>query len=157
MEMEHCVLPYQLDFFKTTLSLIGMKILIENCFKLSVCICSTDFGKGAPARESRTGTRLVSPTPGCEKKKKGYLWNKASERKIEYIRNIISIHRYYCEWYNSWKSPETRKRVKKKNIFLSLKVLPYLEFFFCYVIGQCKLPNKLIFSLPAKYLIKNTV
>ena len=26
--------------------------------------------KGAPARESRTGTRLVSPTQGCEKKKK---------------------------------------------------------------------------------------
>ena len=69
--------------------------------------------KGAPARESRTGTRLVSPTPGCEKKK-GYLWNKASERKIEYIRNIISIHRYYGEWYNSWKSSKTRKRVKKK-------------------------------------------
>ena len=26
--------------------------------------------KGAPARESRTGTRLVSPAPGCEKKKR---------------------------------------------------------------------------------------
>ena len=24
--------------------------------------------KGAPARESCTGTQLVSPTPGCEKK-----------------------------------------------------------------------------------------
>ena len=26
--------------------------------------------KGAPARESRTGTRLVSPATGCQKKKK---------------------------------------------------------------------------------------
>ena len=44
------------------------------------------MSKGAPARESRTGTWLVSPTPGCEKK--GYLWNKASERKIEYTSTL---------------------------------------------------------------------
>ena len=28
------------------------------------------WGKGAPARESRTGTLLVSPATGCQKKKK---------------------------------------------------------------------------------------
>ena len=34
--------------------------------------------KGTPARESRTGTQLVSPAAGCEKKKR-HLWNSASE------------------------------------------------------------------------------
>ena len=30
---------------------------------------TTVDAKGVPARESRTGTRLVSPAAGCEKKK----------------------------------------------------------------------------------------
>ena len=67
------------------------------------------ISKGVPARESRTGTRLVSPATGSEKKIGG-LHNRASECKIEYIRNIISIHRYYGEWYNSRKAPKTRKQ-----------------------------------------------
>lgn len=71
--------------------------------------------KGAPARKSRTGTPLVSPATGCEKKK-WHLWNRALEHKTEHIRNIISIHRCYGEWYNSRKAPKTRKRVKKKHI-----------------------------------------
>jgi hypothetical protein len=42
--------------------------------------------KGVPARESRTGARLVSPAAGCEKKKKGHLWNRTLEHQIEYIK-----------------------------------------------------------------------
>ena len=45
--------------------------------------------KGAPAQESHTGTRLVSPDTGCQKKKKRHLWSRASEHKFEYIRDII--------------------------------------------------------------------
>ena len=41
-------------------------------------------GKGAPARESRTGTRLVSPAAGCKKKKR-HLWDLALEHEIQYI------------------------------------------------------------------------
>jgi hypothetical protein len=39
-----------------------------------------------------------------------------SEHKIEYIRNFISIHKCYGEWYNSRKALKTRKRVKNKHI-----------------------------------------
>ena len=51
------------------------------------------ISKGAPARESRTGTRLVSPATACQKK--GHLGNRVLECKVEYIRNIISIYGYY--------------------------------------------------------------
>ena len=44
--------------------------------------------KGALAWESHTSTWLVSPVTGCQKKKR-HLWSRASEHKIECIRNII--------------------------------------------------------------------
>ena len=83
--------------------------------------------KGVPARESRTGTRLVSPAKGGEKKKKRPLRNRASECRIEYIRNTISIHRCYGVWYSSRKACNTRKRVKKTYPSINL---PYLDIFF---------------------------
>jgi len=50
-------------------------------------ILKDTMSKGVPARESRTGTQLVSPAAGCEKKKKKkHLGNRASEHQIEYIR-----------------------------------------------------------------------
>ena len=35
----------------------------------SVILCKGALGKGAPARESRTSTRLVSPAAAAKKKK----------------------------------------------------------------------------------------
>ena len=58
------------------------------------------------------------------KKKKRQLCYRASEHKIENIRQIISIHRWHREWYNSRKDPRARKRVKEHI------VLPYLDKFF---------------------------
>ena len=52
------------------------------------------IGKGAPARETRTGTRLVSPATGCEKKKSTPPLNlhyRVSECQIEYIKKYYSI------------------------------------------------------------------
>jgi len=46
--------------------------------------CNVD-GKGAPARESHTGTRLVSPAASGEKKNRP-LQNRAPRPQIWYIR-----------------------------------------------------------------------
>ena len=84
--------------------------------------------KGAPARESCTGTRLVSPASGCKKKRP--LCNKASKCRIEYIRSIFSIHRCYREWYSSWKSSRTRKRVKETCCWMAFHI--WTNFFLCH-------------------------
>jgi len=63
--------------------------------------------KGAPARESRTGTRLVSPAAGCQKKR--HLWDLALEHEIQYI----PIHYYYIIVY-----------VQMTHVLLQLKERP---------------------------------
>jgi hypothetical protein len=51
--------------------------------------------KGAPARESRTGTRLVSPAVGCQKKKKkkDTFRTQPQNMKLGRFQYITSIYR----------------------------------------------------------------
>ena len=42
----------------------------SQCWKRKILRKKADMGKGAPAQESHTNTRLVSPATGCKKKKK---------------------------------------------------------------------------------------
>ena len=101
--------------------------------------CEFSHGsKGAPAWESHTGTRLVSPATGCQKKKR-HLWSRASEHKIEYIRNIIRS----TDAMETGTAPEKplkaesrwKKRKEKK------RHIPWRSFhiwiFFSCIISQC--------------------
>ena len=45
--------------------------------------------KGVPARESRTGTRLVSPAAGCEKKKIEVSTTGPQTTKLSTIEHIL--------------------------------------------------------------------
>ena len=65
-------------------SFFFINLIPENVKFVDISCCAVN-SKGVPARESRTGTRLVSPATGC-KKKKGHLRNRASEHQIKYIR-----------------------------------------------------------------------
>ena len=74
---------------------------------------------GKCPRQGCSGPRIsyrypVSQSSHSCKKKKRHLWSRTSEHKIEYIRNNISIHRCYGDWYSFRKASKTRKRVKKK-------------------------------------------
>ena len=54
-------------------------------FQFTNALEPNTYGKGAPAQESRTGTRLVCPAAGSEKK----IWplqDRASQPQIWYIR-----------------------------------------------------------------------
>ena len=53
--------------------------------------------KGVPARESRTGARLVSPAAGCEKKKKDASRTGPQNIKLSTLKHVIGIHRQYRE------------------------------------------------------------
>jgi len=48
--------------------------------------------KGTPARESRTGTRLVSPAAGCEKKEEDTSGTVPQNTKMNTLKNIIGIY-----------------------------------------------------------------
>ena len=106
------------------------------------------LNKGAPAWESCTGTRLVSPATGCQKKKK-HLWSRASEHKIEYIRNIFRSKDAMktdtapgkpLKAESGWK-----KRKKKRNtrVLRHRKKRPGVDFFFKAIsAGLTNLPNQ---------------
>ena len=66
--------------------------------------------KGAPARESRTGTRLVSPATGCQKKKKTPF-------------SIITLPMRF----STYSLLVARKSQKKKKGTTAEVTLPYLE------------------------------
>ena len=99
----YSLIPWVLDRFPsfiwynrhTLTYLIHIKCVItlnvwkiyRKCVTLTKIWCHS-ISKGAPARESRTGTRLVSPATGCQKKKKTPL-EQGLRIQIEYIRNII--------------------------------------------------------------------
>ena len=57
-----------------------------------------------PARESRTGARLVSPAAGCEKKKDASRTG-TQNTKLSTLKHVIGTHRQYREWYNLRKVP----------------------------------------------------
>ena len=100
--------------------------------ELSLSSSRYEIHKGASARESRTCPQLVSPATGCKKKKR-HLWSRASEHKIEYIRNNISNHSAMETGTALGKplKPESRwKKKKKKNILCQWRSFHIWTFFF---------------------------
>ena len=103
----------------------------------AVTVLRKQIHKGAPARESRTGTRLVSPATGC-KKKKDTSGAGPQNTKLSTLEIILASTDAMETGTASGKPlrPESGLKKKKKHT-LPVKVLPYLDFFFSCIISQC--------------------
>ena len=73
--------------------------------------------------------------------------------KLSILAHIISIYRWYGEWYNSNKASSSRKRVKKHILWMSFHI--WAIFFLASSVNCREVPNTLAFSLPANCLIVN--